>query len=37
MLGPFILALHDNPRGKMGESDGGIGFIDVLSAAPVER
>ena len=34
MLGPLILALHNDPRGQMGDPDGGGRLVDMLSAGP---
>src|SRR5690606_17252254 len=32
VLAAFILALHHNARGDMGQADGAVGLVDVLSA-----
>lgn len=34
MLGAFVLALGDDSGGEVGDADGGLGFVDFLSAGP---
>ena len=37
VLGALVLALHHEPAREMGDTDGGIGLVDVLAPAPEAR
>ena len=37
VLRALVLALHDDPAGQMRNTNGRVGFVDVLPPAPLER